>query len=310
MGANSKEITVTVGIPAYNEGKNIDGLIRSILDQRETGFLLEKVMVISDGSTDSTVEYVAALKDARVCVYGDKNRLGKPARINEIFEKSNTDVVVILDADIKIHSPKLLTNLLTPFVADEKVLAVSGVAEPLAPQNTMQKILTAGWEMWKVLRNRPDAELYRSEGPIRAFRRDLYGVMRFPNASADDAFSYLYCKKHNHPFAFAPEATVFYSLPTSLGDYIKQHTRFLSSKQIQVQVFDREFVEKFYVITPKLKLYSFFIYAIKKPFLAFLYLIALSIPKVIFLFKPLESSATWRIASSTKVNYGETRQTI
>ena len=46
--------TITVGIPAYNEEKNIKILIERIFEQKIRNAQLTQVVVISDGSIDST----------------------------------------------------------------------------------------------------------------------------------------------------------------------------------------------------------------------------------------------------------------
>ena len=51
-------LTLTVGIPAYNEEANIIQLIDDILKQEYDGLELMKVIVSSDASTDSTDELV------------------------------------------------------------------------------------------------------------------------------------------------------------------------------------------------------------------------------------------------------------
>ena len=45
-----KNPSVTVAISALNEAQNIAAFLRSVLSQKEEGFVLEKIMVISDGS--------------------------------------------------------------------------------------------------------------------------------------------------------------------------------------------------------------------------------------------------------------------
>ena len=50
-----KKLTVTIGIPAYNEEANVRNLLVSLLAQKETNFKLQEIIVVSDGSTDKTV---------------------------------------------------------------------------------------------------------------------------------------------------------------------------------------------------------------------------------------------------------------
>lgn len=47
-----KKLSVSVGIPAYNEEQNIASLIFGILKQKVNNITLKEIIVISDGSTD------------------------------------------------------------------------------------------------------------------------------------------------------------------------------------------------------------------------------------------------------------------
>ena len=50
----NKKLTVSVGIPAYDEEANIKSLLEAILQQRQENFILKSIIVVSDGSTDRT----------------------------------------------------------------------------------------------------------------------------------------------------------------------------------------------------------------------------------------------------------------
>ncbi|MDO8572382.1 MAG: glycosyltransferase [bacterium] len=302
MNNKTKKPTLAIGIPAYNEEHTILPLLKSLLSQHDKVFLLKEIIVASDGSTDHTVSRASSTGDARVTVLHDRDRLGKPARINQIFNHINTDIVVLFDADIDVHSQNLLEELLTPMIHNITTQAVFGSADILPPKNLIQKIVTVGWDMWEDLKkNTPNAELYNCQGTIRAFRRELYKTMRFPNASADDAFPFLYCKKHNHRIAFAPNATVFYSQPSSYIDYVKQMIRFHGSERIQQQNFDKGFVSQFYVIKTHHRLKTLLRFWVKNPIEVLAYVLFLVIPKTVSLFHVREAmTPLWNIAVSTK----------
>ena len=48
--------TVTIATIACNEEANIKKFLESVLDQKEKGFKISTILVISDGSTDHTVK--------------------------------------------------------------------------------------------------------------------------------------------------------------------------------------------------------------------------------------------------------------
>ena len=91
---------VTVGIPAYNEEKNIASLLKSIEGQQ--GSLIKEV-IISDDSSDGTAGAVRRFsKNSRLDIVHlhHRRRRGAAAAWNEIFARAAGDAIVLYDADI------------------------------------------------------------------------------------------------------------------------------------------------------------------------------------------------------------------
>jgi glycosyltransferase involved in cell wall biosynthesis len=90
---------VTVGIPAYNEEKNISNLLKSI--EGQAGGLVHEV-IISDDSSDGTPEAVRKFSSQTrldVVHLHHKKRRGAAAAWNEIFMRASGDAIVLYDAD-------------------------------------------------------------------------------------------------------------------------------------------------------------------------------------------------------------------
>jgi len=84
---------ITVGIPAYNEEKNIAKIIIGLKK------VADQIVVCDDGSTDSTAEIA---KQLGVIVINHPKNLGYGAGIRSIFKKSkeiNSEILVTFDAD-------------------------------------------------------------------------------------------------------------------------------------------------------------------------------------------------------------------
>lgn len=95
---------VTVGIPAYNEEKNIANLLKSIEGQAGGGAPggLVREVIISDDSSDGTPEAVRKFSTHShldiVHLHHGKRR-GAAAAWNEIFTRATGDMIVLYDAD-------------------------------------------------------------------------------------------------------------------------------------------------------------------------------------------------------------------
>ena len=84
---------ITIGIPAYNEEKNIAKVIVKLKK------ISDEIIVCNDGSSDLTSEIA---KNLGVIVIDHENNLGYGAGINSIIKKAkeiDTDILVTFDAD-------------------------------------------------------------------------------------------------------------------------------------------------------------------------------------------------------------------
>jgi glycosyltransferase involved in cell wall biosynthesis len=94
--------SLTIVIPALNEEEAIGGTISRCLDacdeiERVAGLDEVEVIVVSDGSTDRTVEIAQGFPQVKVIVF-EKNR-GYGAAIKEGFRQGKGDLVSFIDAD-------------------------------------------------------------------------------------------------------------------------------------------------------------------------------------------------------------------
>ncbi|GAB2972194.1 glycosyltransferase [Amycolatopsis acidiphila] len=110
---------VSVIVPAYNELANIEITIRSIL---ANGHPLE-VIVVDDGSTDGTADFVEGLGLDRVRVIRQANG-GKATALNTGIAHARHELIVMVDGDT-MFEPDTVRRIVQPF-ADSGVGAVSG----------------------------------------------------------------------------------------------------------------------------------------------------------------------------------------
>lgn len=100
-------ILVSVIIPAYNSEKTIKETIESVLKQSFTNF---ELIIINDGSPDSTIEVIAEIQDSRIKVFSYPNAGGNVSR-NRGLHLAVGEFVSFLDADDLWTPDKLQSQL-------------------------------------------------------------------------------------------------------------------------------------------------------------------------------------------------------
>lgn len=296
-------LTVSLCIPAYNEEKSIYNIVKSCCLQIEENFVIEKIIVISDGSSDQTVAIAKSIEDPRIMVLEDGLRKGKSERLNDLNAIVNSDILIQFDADICLCDNYVVSRLVVPFLLDADVGLVSGVTMPFEPKTFSERVVNTGIELWNDTKKlQKNSQLYLSEGPIRALRKSFYKGVRFPPTSADEAFIFLECMSKGFKFATAPNAIAYFHLPSTFKDYVKQMRRFLKSKAIQEHIFDSKLVDKYYTITGWAKIKILLKYLFKQPFWVLVYLGYLIFPKILVQFNKLNYEGVWTIIESTKVH--------
>ncbi|MFZ1721456.1 MAG: glycosyltransferase [Microgenomates group bacterium] len=261
--------TVTIGIPAFNEDQNIGTLVTSLLKQKQDGWKLESILVVSDGSTDKTCEVISAISTNHPLVQlrHRKLRKGISSTQNEILEHTSSDILVLIDADVFPANDEMISNLIGP-LTDPAIGVVGGkpIPSPTA-QGTIEKIMTVSEYFKNDVREHTSviSQLLLCHGRIRAFSRSFYSVLRWPENVPEDSFSYLFCIKSGFDFAYAPLATVYFHVPQNLSDYQKQNKRFDSSPKFLKRHFSPAFVDQQYSVPKFLLLKKAIHYIFKYP---------------------------------------------
>lgn len=138
---------VTVIIPAYNEEKYLGGVLKPLQEVSE----ITQIIVVSDGSTDGTVE-VAQMMGVEIIEL--KENLGKGGAMAEGLKAAREEVILFLDADLIGLQPEHIYNLLNPVLNDETDMSIgifeggrliTDMAQILAPFLSGQRCLKKKW---------------------------------------------------------------------------------------------------------------------------------------------------------------------
>ena len=103
-----KKLAVSVIIPAHNEEEHIRTVIVAAKKVKE----IDEIIVVDDGSTDSTA---TVAKTAGAKVVALPTNMGKGSAIRVGSERSKGDVLIFLDADLTNITPNKIRKIIEPF---------------------------------------------------------------------------------------------------------------------------------------------------------------------------------------------------
>lgn len=296
----SKKPSLTIGIPAYNEEENIGLLLKDIARQKISKANLENIIIYSDGSSDATVEKCEMAKLSKVKVIDEKERRGKAFAINKIIQITETNILVILDADTRILDQSFIDKLISPIAINQADLT-SAKVEELPAKNFVQKILAFSMKMKKeifISYNRGN-NLFTCHGRSRGFSKKMYKKFHLKISASEDANSYLTCLFNNMIYQYVSDASIYYQLPRNFSDHKKQSIRFLQYKDHFDKKFGEKLVKKEYSIPLHIWVRIVAKYLLIHPVYFACYILILMVLKVESLIHK-ENNQTWGISKSSK----------
>lgn len=302
----NNKTTVTIGIPAHNEGANIKNLLESILFQNQTNFTLEKIIVLSDNSTDGTEEKVKkfAENNSIVKLSADRRRMGKNERLNQLYKTNRSDIVINFDADIVLKGKAVLEKMVAPFF-DAKVGIVSANSRPIKGTNFVEKMANASENLWYEVRKDLNSgnNIYNIPGCATAVTRSFADDFRFPkNSCADELFQYLTSVEKGLEFRFVKDAIVLYHSPAKLKELFRQFSRFLSDAGKITPHFKGKIdnIEKIFEVPVSLKIKGVLKSFITNPFYTTIAIIFQIFLRIFPTKDEMHKKGMWNVVTSTK----------
>lgn len=239
--------TVTLAISAYNEEHNIKKFLESVLTQKEKGFILKNIWIYNDGSTDKTSEIVKSFSVKKIRLFDDHKRIGKSSRLNEIYTRLTTDILVQSDADVIMAHPFVIHDLIQPLLKYTNVGMCGGDPLPLPGTTFTERAVNCTVEAYLPLRKllRGGNNIFSCDGRLLAYKKSLVKKMYIPeDMTSNDKFTYFSCLTFGYKYKYVSSATVFYRSPKTLKDQLRQNGRFVCSPIRHVRYFPASLVKR------------------------------------------------------------------
>ena len=184
----SRDVAVTVCLPALNEAPTIGSICSSIGGLIQAG-LVDELVVVDSGSADETIQVA---RDAGATVHpvaligppGDTEASGKGGALWKSLAVTHGDIIVWLDSDVRNFEQSYVTSLLAPLLVDPELRMTKAFYE--RPLQDDAGVLSTGGARVTELVFRPLAHLLFPElvgfvqplsGEYAVYRAD---VLRLP----------------------------------------------------------------------------------------------------------------------------------
>jgi poly-beta-1,6-N-acetyl-D-glucosamine synthase len=219
MAHLERKLRCSVGVTAYNEEQNIGPLLEALVDQHLHDVEIAEIIVVASACTDKTVPIVREFmaRDPRVKLIEQPKREGKTSAVNQFIAAAQTDICVLESGDTIPH--EYAVEHMVRMFADPNVGMVGAHKVPVNTPDHIAGLLTH-------LRLRMEHELCLEIprlGEMIAFRKVFERIPA--DVAMDEAFVEAFIVKRGMEVKYAPDAIVYNTGPTTIGDFMRQRRR-------------------------------------------------------------------------------------
>lgn len=218
--------TVTIIVPCWNEEKTVGKTIHSLLNLDYPKDKL-KIMIVDDGSTDSTWEAIQKFRNHPQVEIHTKPNGGKYTALNYGLSKLTTDLVGCLDADSYVHKDTL--KKIVYYFQDKETMAVAPSIKLWEPKSVLQLLqkIEYGFGIFTRKMFQYMNAIYITPGPFSIFRKEVFanlGPYRHAHNTEDIEIA-LRMQEHGYKIVHAHNAFVYTVPPNTVRKLLKQRVR-------------------------------------------------------------------------------------
>ncbi len=216
--------TLSVLIPAWNEGETIADTIQAVLD---SDYPMDKVEIIAinDGSTDNTLAEMNKFKD-KIRIF-DKPNSGKADSMNQAIKLAKNEYLVVIDADS--YPVKNAIRDMVAYLEEKDVVAVTSAILVKNRKKLIEKMQAIEYAViaWGRKLLQYIEGIYVAPGPLSIYHKDSfvsYGGFDTNNLTEDIEATWKILS-HNKKVRIDLRAKVYTTVPSKFRIWWKQRLR-------------------------------------------------------------------------------------
>lgn len=221
--------TVAIIVPCWNEEKTVHGTVASLLALDYPKDKLE-VIVVDDGSTDTTWQEILEYKDTPQVKIFQKENGGKHTAVNFGIDQTSADLIGCLDADSFVTSDAL-KRMVHAFNTMPDVMATAPSMIIHEPKNIVQFAQRVEYNMSSYNKKMLSylGAIHVTPGPFSIFRRQVFETIgKFKKAHGTEDQEIAYRMQEHHMRIFhCHDAIVYTSSPDTIPKLFKQRLRWI-----------------------------------------------------------------------------------
>jgi len=227
--------SVTVVLAVHNEARTLPAKLHNLaaLDYPQDQY---EVIIVSDGSTDETNDFLATWENPKQRAVILSNHSGKATALNRGVSEARGEIIVFTDARQTIASDGL-KNLVADF-ADSSVGCVSGAL--MIGEDSATTVVNGMGLYWRLEKNIRKWEAQAGStvgatGAIYAVRKDLF-VPLPPGTILDDVYIPIHVARQGRRVIFEPRALAWDRLTPGLKQEFRRKVRTLTGNYQLLQL--------------------------------------------------------------------------
>lgn len=224
----TRNYSLTMIIPCFNEGETIEGTIKSVLNSGYKS--LKKIIVVDDCSTDNSYEIIKSLakKYPKVMAVQTPKNTGCAAGSKNYGAKfADTELIGFSDGDSFIEKGSIDKGV--GFFNDERVGSVTCSVLVHNRNNFIEKLQSIEYKIIKFSRKLLEFvdSIYVTPGPLGLFRKsafDKIGGFDEKNLTEDIEITW-HLQAEGYKVMMAVPARAYTVAPSTIKDWVKQRNR-------------------------------------------------------------------------------------